>query len=242
MALAKKFKEREMQLRDTLDRDSLMGVRLAGKAFGSFTKQFTAPYDFGFMSGMDAAALYVLTQVFPSALFSYVQSDEISVVFSAGESDRSELPFAGKIEKVLSVSASAASVGLLRALPDSTGHPIFDSRLFYLKNLQEVEEYVSWRRADAQKNSVSMAAEALFSHKELMGVSTEGRQALLTDTKFEKLPEGFFNGRLISKETKREDVSYVDKRTGVANTVTVDRSRWVDKAATDDVIAALFGR
>jgi tRNA(His) guanylyltransferase len=45
----------------------------------------------------------------------------------------------------------------------------FDSRVWTIPDLIEVENYFIWRQQDASKNSVQMVARSHYSHKELTG-------------------------------------------------------------------------
>lgn len=55
--------------------------------------------------------------------------------------------------------------------------PSFDCRVFQLPNEMELANTFVWREIDAVRNSVSMLAQANFSHKELQG---KDRKAMLT--------------------------------------------------------------
>lgn len=55
--------------------------------------------------------------------------------------------------------------------------PSFDCRVFQLPNEMELANTLVWREIDAVRNSVSMLAQANFSHKELQG---KDRKAMLT--------------------------------------------------------------
>ena len=100
----------------------------------------------------------------------------------------------------------------------------------------EVREYVIWRRADAMKNAITMAANTLHSHKFLTGRSTTARLELLRGTKHENLPAEFLNGRLIVKVYRDEPVTYTDRRTNLQHSIVVTRGRWVARTATDDTL------
>ena len=56
-------------------------------------------------------------------------------------------------------------------------NPSFDCRVFQLPNEMELANTFIWREIDAVRNSVSMLAQANFSHKELQG---KDRKAMLT--------------------------------------------------------------
>lgn len=228
-----KFKEKEKEFRSVLPSKSIVGMRLDGKAFHTFTKQFERPYDLNFMDAMDATAAH-LAKAVGGTMFGYVQSDEISIFFTDlfSENEQKQLQNGGKIEKLLSTSASAATGAFLKAMPEVNGIPVFDARLFLLDDLDELNEYVDWRRLDARKNSISMAASTLYSPKQLFGKSTRERHDLLEGTPLEELPGGFFEGRLIVSQQYTEDISYTVPKTKETKYVTAVRSRWVVEQAT----------
>jgi tRNA(His) 5'-end guanylyltransferase len=106
------------------------------------------------------------------ALVGYTQSDEISLVLHS-DSIKSQLWFDGKLQKIVSVSASFASAAFNAAvptyLPERDGHlAVFDSRAWNVPSLVEAANVLVWRELDATKNSVSMAARHYYSHKALM--------------------------------------------------------------------------
>jgi len=119
---------------------------------------------------MDAAALFLCKQI-QNARFAYVQSDEISVLCTDYTDINTDPWFGGNIQKIASVSASAATVAFnLKAteleLPPTAQ---FDSRVFIIPSLVEVENYFIWRQKDAERNSLQMLARSLHSHKEMHG-------------------------------------------------------------------------
>jgi len=52
---------------------------------------------------------------------------------------------------------------------------MFDARCFSLSK-EEVCNYFLWRQNDAVRNSISSAAQSLFSHNELLGIDSNGLQ------------------------------------------------------------------
>lgn len=185
-------------------RGPLAAIRVDGKGFSKFTRErgYEAPYDLLFMDIMDRVAKALLLLI-DGSHFAYVQSDEISVVFGpTGSETDPQWWFGGKVQKLVSISAAQASLSFALGEFGRSGelvNSVFDSRVLNLKHTQDAEEYLRWRRFDAQKNSVSMAASSRFSHRELQGVGTRERAAMLQGTELERLPEGFFNGRLIHR-------------------------------------------
>lgn len=236
--LGVRFKEAEKEFRTTLPRKSLVGLRLDGKSFHTFTKQFARPYDQKFSDAMDATGVFVLEHLITGAVFGYVQSDEITLFFTDRQNSGGEMLFGGKVEKIVSTSASTASVGMMRALPDAKGLPVFDARLFVLPGgMDDLTEYLDWRRLDARKNAITMAAECVASSKQLLGVPTSERARLLEGTEYEKLPDGFLYGRLLVKERYQDTVTFTHGRTQEVITQEVTRSRWVTKPATRQATA-----
>lgn len=211
-------------------------VRVDGKAFHTFTKQFEAPFSIPFSDAMNAAAV-ALCKAFSGVRFAYVQSDEISLVLSDLSSPQAELPYGGRVQKISSTAAATATGAFLRALPDSKGLPVFDGRVFSLADAEQALEYIEFRRADARKNAVSMAAHAYFSHRELAGKSTFDRQRLLEGLGIERLPEEFYHGRFILPTRRIEDVTWV--RDGVEHRSKAERRGWDTMVANLEAVDKL---
>lgn len=232
----KKFKQYEKDSFRYLPENTHAVIRFDGKNFSTFTKRFAKPYDEQFMSVMDEVTRKVAATI-PGAVLGYTQSDEISIVFSDLQDKRSQMWFGGRVEKMLTIGAATVTALFIQALKfDGVGAiPVFDARVHTLADVAEVEEYVRWRRFDSQKNAVTMAANVLHSHRELMGISSKERSKLLENTDYEVLPEGFYNGRISLKEEFEQLASQVVK-TGMRNPPTepvmVTRSRWVTVPAT----------
>jgi len=237
-----KFKEAEEALQGSLSGAPFAALRVDGKGFSRFTRQmgYAFPYDEGFMGSMDAIAVALLNSV-DGAYFAYSQSDEVSLVFGpTGSQEDPHWWFGGKTSKVISLSAAVASMAFFRAEAARgvklVSDALFDSRVISLQSTQEAEEYLRWRRFDAQKNSVTMAASSRHSHSELMGVSSRQRAELLEGSELERLPEGFYNGRLTFKAAYQDLVwdSWAQKDSPV------ERKRPVTVPATRDVMETVL--
>lgn len=200
-----KFKAYEKDNATFLPKKTYAVIRFDGKNFSSFTKRYEKPYDLKFMGLMDTVTQLMAKQV-PGALFGYTQSDEISIVFSDLK-ENALMWYDGKVAKMLSVGAATVTALFMQQSHfDEPGQlPVFDARVHPLGSYHEVEEYVRWRRFDAQKNAVTMAANTLRSHKQLMSVSSKERAAILAGTELEKLPDGFYNGRVTYREQFMKD-------------------------------------
>lgn len=238
-----KFKGYEKAAQTRLPKKSYAVLRMDGKNFSTYTKRFAKPYDFDFMNAMDATTRK-LCETVPGVMLAYTQSDEISIAFSDLQNEKSEQWLGGKTAKILSLAAAYCSVFFVKEMGfDGPNLPVFDARCHTLSGPDEIQEYVRWRRFDAQKNSVTMAAHVLHSSRFLEGISSKERLALLEGTPYEKLPEGFYNGRITYKE-QYEDKGF--RMTGpahkdaVAVPITVKRSRWLTTPATRDYMENQF--
>lgn len=114
-------------------------VRVDGKGFSKVTENRHHPFDQNFHADMVKAAGR-LFEVYPMARLAVTHSDEISVVLPP-EFDL----FDRRVEKLLSISASAASAGYSL----SAGHfGAFDARLAYELTEDNVIDYLKWRQRD----------------------------------------------------------------------------------------------
>jgi tRNA(His) 5'-end guanylyltransferase len=79
--------------------------------------------------------------------------------------------------------------------------PMFDCRVWVVPNLTEAANSVLWRVQDAIRNSISMAAQAHFPHRELQGRDQDTMLAMLADkgVHWDKYPDFFKWGYLIRR-------------------------------------------
>lgn len=200
-------------------------IRLDGKAFHTYTKQFKKPFDNALINLMDETAIYLCSKI-QGAKFAFVQSDEISIFISDMDSLEQQMWFDGEIQKIVSVAASMASakfnhlamlnkIELLRdkdarytTLYDEAMDKLeemslaeFDARVFQLPNIDELINCYIWRQQDCIRNSISSVAQHNFSSKELHKKSTRDMKEMLVDIKdpWENYEEKQKNGRLIIK-------------------------------------------
>ncbi len=131
-------------------------LRIDGRAFTSLTDRLglRKPYDRRFAEAMARTAARMVEEAGLGAVLAYTFSDEINLVVP-----RDGIPFAGRVEKLVSVSASCASSYLVEELGsvglDVGGETVsFDSRCIPLKG-DEVPEYLAWRQAEAWRNHVN---------------------------------------------------------------------------------------
>lgn len=179
-------------------------IRLDGKAFHTFTRKFSKPFDPFLMKIMDLTAIALCKEI-QGAQMAYVQSDEISILVHNYQTLKSGSWFNNELQKIVSVSAGVASATFThefaKVFPGEDHQPVFfDSRAFVIPEA-EVCNYFIWRQKDWERNSVAMLSQSLFSHKELLGKSKEQQKEMcfLKGKKWEDLPLEIKNGRMIER-------------------------------------------
>ncbi|MEV6791272.1 tRNA(His) guanylyltransferase Thg1 family protein [Streptomyces sp. NPDC051320] len=230
-ALGDRMKRHEAAYRVLLPRRTYGLIRLDIRAAHSYLRGATRPYDLEFMADMDAVA-EALCQEITGTAFAYTQSDEISLLVTDFATEQTEPWFEGVVAKQLTIAASLATAVLNERRPGRRA--LFDARLFTLSDPVEVANYFLWRQRDAVRNSISMAAQAQFSHRRLHGVSSKGMQELLwTETRinWNDYPGGCKRGRTAVRHTGERETTYTDKRTQEQQTVLAIRSWWQSNAA-----------
>jgi len=183
-SLGDRMKGYEHISRILLTRRMPLIIRVDGKAFHSLTKKMDKPYDITFSHCMMRTARFLLENIMGAKL-AYVQSDEISVLLTDYDSLSTEPWFQKNIQKIVSVSASMATMKfneLYRTHVHSSkkvkDYGLFDSRVFVIPK-EEVCNYFIFRQQDAVRNSIQGLGQAHFSHKELQGKSCNAIQDML---------------------------------------------------------------
>jgi len=179
-------------------------ARLDGKAFHTFTRGLERPYDQRLSTLMVETTRFLVGDL--GACIGYTQSDEISLVWFV-EKIGTELPFDGRTLKLASILAAKASVYFNKRLPDLLPEkigqsPVFDCRVFSVPTQTEAANCILWRELDATRNSISMAAQACFSHNQLMGKNCDEMQEMLFQEKginWNDYPSFFKRGTYIQK-------------------------------------------
>lgn len=163
------------------DRTKPLMARLDGKAFHTFTRGLQRPYD--------------LTAN-PNAEFMYD----------------------GKIQKLTSVLASMAggyfNVALQERIPEKSydqtdAIQAFDCRVWNVDDHRDVYLNFLWRQDDAIKNSISMAAQSSFSHRQLDGVNSEDKKRMLREVgkPWEDHPLFFKMGTFVGRVTREVELT-----------------------------------
>ena len=197
-------------------------IRLDGRAFHTFTRGLDRPFDRGMTDLMDRTTRYLVEET--NACIGYTQSDEITLVLYA-ESHNSQIHLDGKVDKLNSLLASAASLYFASHLedyiPSKAGQrPQFDCRCFSVPNKAEAVNALVWREQDATRNSIQMLGQANFSHARLQNKSCDEIQELLfsekginwNDTRDRDKRGGYFQRRHIERAFTAEELSNLPER------------------------------
>lgn len=184
-------------------------ARIDGRAFSTFTRGMSRPFDQRMTFAMVETTKYIVGKT--HARIGYTQSDEISLVWLA-ETDASDVFFSGKIQKMVSVLASMAAAKFASVCPDAYRDrlPHFDARVFQLPSKTEAANAILWRAMDARKNAISMVAQSAFSHKQLFGKRQRDMLEMLAmeiGIDFESFPEEHKRGSFVRRETSKRELT-----------------------------------
>jgi tRNA(His) guanylyltransferase len=190
-----------------LDTSLPVYARIDGRTFSKFTENMERPYDQDMSMTMINVARYLVRMT--RATIGYTQSDEISLVWAPNDNPKSEMLFGGKVQKLTSTLAALATAKFVQKavykwpIECASRLPTFDARIFNVPTLTEAMNAVLWRVNDASKNSISMAARAYFSHKELQGVNSRQKIEMLREKGivWQDYPQFFRQGTFVKRET-----------------------------------------
>lgn len=179
-------------------------MRLDGHGFSKFTRGLIRPFDARLSQLMiDTTSHLVRTM---SADLGYTQSDEITLVFLPTAEQQTEYLFGGKYQKLCSLAAARATGffnrNLSNFLPEKAHtEPEFDCRVWNVPSTHEAYLNVLSRQDDAIKNSISMAAQAVFSHKKLLGANGQQKRDMLKEAgnPWEDRPVFFKSGTFLKR-------------------------------------------
>lgn len=237
MDLLTRFKDAEKAHRTFLPNARYIGLRLDGKAFHSYTRGLERPADTLLMEAMDKTTAILCKEVAGTVL-GYTQSDEMTLVLDVKQNEGSQAWLGAAVQKMVSISAAIATANFnIIRTEQGFGDKIalFDSRVFTFESVEDIADYCSWRRADAIKNSISMAAYAHFPSRILENKNTLERKELLeaAGKPWDVLSEGFKFGRFTYRTRVKEPITFQHGKTGKTETVMATRRNWVQESAAD---------
>lgn len=211
-------------------------ARIDGRAFHTFCRGLNKPFCLEFVETMQEVTKFLVEKT--NARLGYVQSDEISLgwEFTKDAPFNGRL---FKLQSVLASMATSKFVSYIldtyQDLYDDDNSdriilnfpayrleqfgimadkvrkyfPSFDCRVFQLPNEEELANCFLWRENDAYRNSVSMLAQAHFSHKDLQGKSSSEMQEMYyqkTGKNYNDLPKNLKRGSYYQRKLFEEEL------------------------------------
>lgn len=155
-------------------------IRLDGRAFHNVTKNCLRPFDAELREVMCRVTTALMAEC--NAVIGYTQSDEITLVLKP-MAHISDYYFGGRIQKICSMLSAVASVKFnylvhdveFTKLESRIGNrtAYFDCRAWNVPHMDFAALVLSWRQADSIKNAISMIAQTLYPHKELLNKNSD---------------------------------------------------------------------
>lgn len=179
-------------------------ARIDGRSFSKFTHGLERPFDRRLSQLMIETVKVLVRET--NAACGYTQSDEITLAWYSPTTD-TQILFDGRLSKLVSVLASLTTVTFNHHLPrflpgEYAGKlPHFDARVWNVPNVEEAANTFLWREFDATKNSISMAARAYYSHKQLDNKNGAEMIAMLKEkgVRWEDYPDFFKRGTYVQR-------------------------------------------
>lgn len=181
-------------------------LRIDGKSFHTFARNFQKPFDEILIISMQETMKYLCENI-QGCVLGYTQSDEITLVLIDYKKLTSQAWFDYEVQKICSIAASMATMAfnesfsknysklyrrkmeygenideLVKTYAFKAGRAMFDCRCFNIPK-KEVTNCIYWRQLDATRNSIQMVGQANFSHKELQNKSCNDIQDMLMTQK-----------------------------------------------------------
>jgi len=179
-------------------------ARIDGRAFHTFTQGLQRPYDERLSQAMVETTKLLAEET--GACMAYTQSDEITLVWYT-TNPKIQIWFGGKYSKIVSQVAALTTLYFYREccqhLPQYNQRlPSFDARVWQVPNLVEASNVFLWREQDATRNSIQMAAQAVYSHKQLHGKNTSEQQQMLFESgiNWNDYPAFFKRGTYVQRQ------------------------------------------
>lgn len=181
-------------------------VRLDGKTFHNYCKDFEKPFDAAFSKAM-IDTVKKLVEI-TNAKIGYTQSDEITLLYYSDSYD-CQIYFDGNIQKMTSVLCSLCTAHFndiilkYKSKDELKGLAFFDCRAFSVGTKEEAVNQFVFRQDDAAKNSVSMAARSFFKHSELQDKNRNEMQEMMYKeylVNWDDYPFCFKRGSFIQKK------------------------------------------
>lgn len=206
MKLGDRMKTYEGVTKTCLMKRTPVIIRIDGKAFHTWTRSLSKPFDDNMVVWMANTTRYLVENI-QNAVFGYCQSDEISILLRDYDNLTTDQWFNGNVQKITSVSASFATAKF-NDYVNASGEPydsmplaFFDARVFNIPK-EEVTNYFIWRQQDAIRNSIQALGRYTLGHKECQNKNGDQIKQMLKDTEYDwdNLPMHYKYGAVFHKK------------------------------------------
>lgn len=192
-AIGARIKRYEQVYNHTLTPRSCLFIRVDGKAFHTYTRGMSRPFDERLIDAMQYAASKTVEHM-QGCKGVYIQSDECTFMLTDFDELETQGWFNYELNKVVSITASAYTLYFNEHMRKNgiTKPALFDCRAFIVPKDDAPNVFI-WRQRDWQRNSVQMLARAHFSQKELNGKKVSTMLQMLHD---KEIDWGALSGQL----------------------------------------------
>lgn len=196
-------------------------IRLDGRAFHNVTKNCLRPFDADLREVMCRVTTALIEEC--NAVIGYTQSDEITLVLKP-MAHIGDYYFGGRVQKICSMLSAVASVefntlvhsGDFKELEKRiTRKAYFDCRAWNVPHMDFAALVLSWRQADSIKNAISMIAQTLYPHKELLNKNSDVKLEMIKKAGYKmKWSPTEWNGDLFfDKEAMNMQGTFIVRKT-----------------------------
>lgn len=206
-SLGDRMKAYEYIPRTYLTRRIPVIIRLDGKAFHTFTKGMTRPFDRHLMTTMQNTMKYLCENI-QGCVFGYTPSDEITLVLTDYETISTDAWFGYHIQKMTSVSASMATLAFNRFFSEEVEQTCNDIaglwaffREFRGEDAQQPTETTDYfNRLKSKRWSAMFDARAFSIPKEEVCNCLIWRQQDATRNSIESVGQAYFSAKQLHKK------------------------------------------
>lgn len=198
------FKDRERNFRTFVSGETFCVIRLDGKNFSSWTRNWQKPFDGNIAEAM-VRAMQLTTMSVQDAICGYTQSDECSIILRPMTGEGSERWFGGQVQKIATICASMFTYWFNHTIENRVpvldvrhAPAFFDARVTTCDDVSTASNYLAWRQNDARRNAVSMMCHKHIGERAVRGKGTAERRAILQDAGYDpdSVDQRFINGSL----------------------------------------------
>ena len=100
-------------------------------------------------------------------------------------------------------------------------------------SVKDVNDYFVWRQNDCVRNSISMIASTLYSHKELLGKSSSDRLNMISEKgdPWDSYDDSYRYGLFLYKKKHESEARFIKENGDETELLSFTRSKWFSSPA-----------